>query len=185
MIAPSDQSEQIDLAQFNQANRRSRFLTIAVVVLATALVGLGAWVVFDQTGRSETAVPAEIAQLLDDYETAFNTYDGDAFRALVTDDFVVHDDIYYTVGSELLMVSGSERLDEAAGHLESGASELYEWQIELVGEPIVAGDGPWYVSQVEHASGEGHEFVGMSTYVVVDQDGTLKVADKNWVGFRD
>lgn len=176
---------QVETPSWEQMQRRNRFLTVTVIVLAVALVAVGIWVVYDQTAGVEGAVTPEIEQLLGDYETAFNNYDPDAWRALVTDDFLVEDRAHFQPGDELFYVRGeSSTVDEAAGSL--GASfRLYDVQMEFVGEPMMAYDGPWYVAQLENATDKDNQYSGMSVYVIVDEDGTLKVADKIWAGFLE
>jgi hypothetical protein len=55
-----------------------------------------------------------------------------------------------------------------------------------MGEPIVTGNGPWLVSRAWHytsANYEHPEEQGISTYTIVDEDGTLKLARAIEVGF--
>lgn len=184
MTALTDRPDQVNADQLHQAERRNRLLTITVVVLVLAVFGLGSWIIYDATTDREASVTAEIDQLLDDYISAVSANDAPAYLAVVTDDFVVNDILYYQVGGTLVRSLSSETLDLVATSLEFAVTE---WQFELVGEPIVTGEGPWYVSLVENARNtteENHRYVGVSTYVVVDDDGTLLVAEKTWIGAR-
>ena len=61
---------------------------VAVIVLAAALVGLGAWVLVDRYGGGESAAE-EATAVLDDFYAAANTQDEQALRALFADDVVV------------------------------------------------------------------------------------------------
>ena len=67
-----------------------RSLTITVAVLAVALAGLGAWVLYDLATKSDTAVTAEIDQLFENYTAAYDNHDPEALRALITDDFMIY-----------------------------------------------------------------------------------------------
>lgn len=66
--------------ELESVHRTNRWLIAAVVVLAIAVVALGAWVVYDLTTDS-SAVPAEVEALVEDYMNALSTYDGDALMA--------------------------------------------------------------------------------------------------------
>jgi hypothetical protein len=61
---------------------------VAVIALAAALVGLGAWVLIDRYGGGESAAE-EATAVLDDFYAAVNTQDEAALRALFADDVVV------------------------------------------------------------------------------------------------
>lgn len=87
MNAPS--TEQGETDQRYQAPSRSRFLTVTVVVLAVVVAGLGAWTVLSLSSTAETALTPEVQQVVDDYLAAWNSYDGEAFRELVTEDYVL------------------------------------------------------------------------------------------------
>ena len=87
MNAPS--TEQGETDQRDQAPSRSRFLTVTVVVLAVVVTGLGAWTVLSLSSTAETALTPEVQQVVDDYLAAWNSDDGEAFRELVTEDYVL------------------------------------------------------------------------------------------------
>lgn len=61
---------------------------VAVIVLAAALVGLGAWVLIDRYGGGESAAE-EATAVVDDFYAAANAKDEEALRALFADDVVV------------------------------------------------------------------------------------------------
>ena len=175
MPAMTKSPTQIDAERLDLAKRPNRFLTVAVVVLTGVVLALGAWVVYEQTSSPETAVTEEIQTLVDDYMATWNNQDGEAFLELITADYVLH----MTSGS----VSMSEHAEEARWTLE--ALEGREWSETVIGEPIMTGPGPWFVSLVEHftAPGYGPEGAdGVSTLTIVDDGGTLKVARHTYVG---
>lgn len=53
--------------QLGTMRRSNRRLGVTVVVLAIALVALGAWVMYDLASQPETAATADINTLYDDY----------------------------------------------------------------------------------------------------------------------
>ncbi len=132
------------------------------------------------TTTAASAMP-EIEQLLDEYNRIWSAADADAFKALLTDDYV-HSGNTFLAGADLSnpeQVSLSSRpggghdLDQTINRMMTYGS-IY--QIERIGEPIVSGDGPWFVSVAEDsAQGDAH-CNGISTFVIVEEAGTLKVA---------
>jgi hypothetical protein len=144
---------------------RVRNLTIGVIILALALVGLAAWTVYDFVIESDTAITGEIQTVVDDYLGAWNDHDADAFMGLVTDD-------YSFAGMGGPWASADVVAADIAGAEGSG------WHVETVGEPIMNGDGPWFVSAASSFTGWifGTEGVdGMSQFVIVDDGGVLRV----------
>lgn len=77
--------------KLEEAQRTNKWLIAAVVVLAVALVALGAWVVSDLTATNATEAPAEVQALLDGYREAWNTYDGEAFLGYVSNGYTFDD----------------------------------------------------------------------------------------------
>lgn len=148
----------------------NRTLKAIVIALTIALVGLGAWVIIDRSSTSETAVSADVAQLWDDYTDAWNNYDGDAFLALVTPD--------YTFVTE----QGSTNAALEATYINRGGA--YDWHATSIGERVMVGDGPWYVSQVNlvEASNWPDPVEGISVLTIVDDGGVLRVANHTFFG---
>ena len=170
----TSQPEQADADQSEREGSRNRFLTITVG-LAVALIGLGAWVVYDLTTAPDTAVTGEIQTLLDDYLGAWNNYDEEAFQEQITSSYVLH-----MVGGPVTITRQAEEASEMLRPLEADG-----WREEVIGEPIMTGDGPWYVSVVEHFTSTGYGpdgADGVSTFTIVEDGGTLKVARHSYVG---
>ena len=166
-----------------------RPLIITLVVLAVALVGLGAWVVYDQSSSSDasaTAVTAEFDQLFDDYIEAFNAYDVEAVGALITDGFMLYRPSYDPLVGVSSALENESRASELFIFLEGGY-RVYEYQWERLGDAIMSGEGPWVVSQVVRATSTSPTYPGgvegVSTLTVVDEDGALKVARDVFVAF--
>ncbi len=60
-----------------------------------------------------------------------------------------------------------------------------DWREAVIREPSMTGDGPWFVSVVEHFTAPDYGpggADGVSTFTIVDDDGILKVARHTYVG---
>jgi len=161
--------------QLEDAQRNNHWLIGAVVVLAIALLALGAWVVYDQAQTADTAGSDAVIEMLDDYRAAWNEYDGDAFMALTAEDYV-------------LVSSGGE---EVARTMQAstirGFAKGINFQVEQIGDPVVVGDGPYYVAVANRLDSDAYEgdlvdHVVISTFVVVETADGLKVAEHHTVG---
>lgn len=148
-----------------------RTLVVLTAVLAAAVLGLGAWLVVERTSTTDTAITGEVQQLLDEYYDAWNTWDGDAYLGLVTEDgsFAVTGRTTSTA-QQATIIEGLERVD---------------WHVETIGEPIMVGEGPWYVTQADHLTGAaypdgGHQ--GISTFTIVEDAGTLLISHHVYTG---
>jgi hypothetical protein len=178
-------SKGVDRKQPVRTRNRHRSLSVLVIVVTAAVLGLGACSTQETTTAPETAVSAEIEQLLDDYYAAFNAYDVQAVRALVTDGFMLYEtgnrDPENGVSTGINLAFGLDRvLDYVAG-----SYQFNECQWERLGEPFMAGDGPWLVSQAYRYTAKDYEHpeaVGIAIYTIVDEEGTLKVARDISVG---
>ncbi len=150
---------------------RIRNLTITVIVLAIALLGLGAWMVYDYTTGSDTAVTGDIESLVDDYNAAWNNYDADAFLALVTDN--------YTFEGPAGTFSAE---DQATGLT---ALRFYDWNVEMTGDRIMVGDGPsYFVVQPNQVTSTVDDYDGISVFTIVNQDGVYLISHHMFMGNR-
>jgi hypothetical protein len=114
---------------------------LAVVALAAALVGLGAWVIVDHTASSSSvsvenptqdlASPA-IVTMLRNRLAALNRADAKAQSAFYTQDAVLNDVLSGTPSHPQPLVSGNE----AIGSYNAGLVKTYGFQIESV-PPII------------------------------------------------
>jgi hypothetical protein len=150
-------------------DRRNRTLKAIVIALVAALVGLGAWVIVDQTSTPETAPSDDVAQVWEDYTDAWNDYDGDAFLQLVTPGYT-----FVMDGSE----TNAEDMAAEVDRLRN-----VDWHVTLIGEPVVAGDGPWILSQVNELD-EFDPMDGISVVTIVDDGGVLRIAEHIFFGER-
>lgn len=149
---------------------RHQVLIIIAIVLVAAGAGVGAWVVNDRMSTN-TSVINDVAQLLDDYSAAWNDWDGEAFLTLVTDE------------ATFRTAAGTTGAHEQADLIDSFGSS--NWHIDRVGEPVISGDGPWYVAQPVHLSASTYPaagYDGIATFTIVDVDGMLRVADHAYTG---
>jgi hypothetical protein len=150
--------------------RGNRTLKAIVIALTVALVGLGAWVIVDRASTPDTAPSGDVAQVWDDYMDAWNNYDGDAYLELTTDD--------YTFVTE----TGTNTAASQAAYIDGLGA--YDWQVTPVGEPTMAGDGPWFVSQVNRVEDNTmtEPVEGISVLTIVDDGGVLRVANHTFFG---
>ncbi len=161
---------EVDQTRSEHPDRGNRTLKAIVIALAVALVGLGAWVIIDRSSTPATAPSDDVAQLWDDYSDAWNSYDGDAFLELVTPD--------YTFVSE----RGTTTATDQASEIDRLGA--FGWSVTPVGERLMAGDGPWYVTQVnlvENSTGSG-PVEGISVLTIVDDGGVLRVSNHTFFG---
>lgn len=148
---------------------RLRAMTIAVVLLAVAVIGLGAWVIYDLVSQSDTAVTGEVESLLDDYTTAWNAHDGEAFLDLVT-------------ASYTFEYAGDVNSAEEEAAVIDGLG-VYDWSVETVGDPIMFGDGPtYYVAVADHITSNAGDSNGISLYAISQVGDTYKIANHIFVG---
>ena len=155
--------EQADSDTTLQTKQQSRWPTIMAAILAVAVVGLVAWMVFAMRFNSPNAAPAEIQQLMEDYNAAFNAYDADALEALVADNYRIYGP---EAGSVDLDMEGvrNNLMPELAG---------WDWQITSPDPVYAVSDGGilWYVST------EGATITRSG--LVRTQNGVLTVVDSN------
>ena len=164
---------EVDQGRSGHPDRGNRTLIAIVIALTVALVGLGAWVIIDRSSTPATAPSDDVAQLWDDYTDAWNNSDGDAFLGLVTSD--------YTFVTEQGTTSAADQAREI------DVLDAYGWSVTPVGEQIMAGDGPWYMTQVNRvenatsALGAGG-VEGISVLTIVDDGGVLRVSNHTFFG---
>ncbi len=130
----------------------------------------------------------EIEALIEAYLASWETEDEEALRASVTDSFVLNEYIYHTS-------TFTEHISDDADGVVGVGFGHGPWQNEIVGEKLVTGDlaaqrsteSPWVrytwtVAVREIWKTGGTRLDGIATYVVVDDDGTLKIDNHNWAG---
>ena len=168
-----DTDREVGAAQ--ETTKPNRWPTVLIVVLALALVGLVAWMVFMMRPNSPNAAPPEIVQLMEDYTAAWNAHDADAIEGLVTGD--------YRISSSLFDY-------DIEGVRESLIPEMRMWDWHApndepyyaVTEPSVA--NTWYVSSeggVINRNGMDHGPTGLWKVVQV-ASGEFLIAEHTVMG---
>lgn len=186
MRSHTENPERADAAQHMPTKSGHGYLVMLVVIFVAALTAMAACSPSDSTAVPETAVTAEIDQLLDDYIAPWNTYDADALRPLLTDGFMWYETDWDPKHSVSTGASKSKDFAETLLYVE-GSAMFNKLRFEWVGEPIMTGVGPWLVSRAWRVTAENYyypELQGISIYTIVDEDGALKVARAIAVSFE-
>ena len=144
----------------------NRRLIAVIVILALALVGLAAWIVFDRASEPDLAPTAEVEALLADYEQAWRDLDGDALLSVTTDD--------YRFTSQGQTFDRQERASTFA--------VIADFDAVHTSDPVMVGDGPYYVTFAEEITVTGTTSPGVSTFRIVETADGLRVAEHAWVG---
>lgn len=149
-----------------QTDRRSPGLPAAVVVLAVIAAVLAGWLGYELLSTDETAVPAEVQTVIDDYAAAWNASDTQAFSELVTSDYRFYNS---PVGRPDRTPPGQpgETVDEVAAMITDDLAAI-GWSVEAVGPYQAAPDGRVvYVSGVERQTSAQGTSTAISVYHVV------------------
>ena len=161
-------------SSFEKLERRVTTLRWVVIVLAVVAVALGAWIIYDLSQERALAPTAEISELVDTYTAAWNDYDGDAFLATTREG-------YLFTSTESSQVTDRE---EQYAVIED-VLPAWAWEVEMLDEPVVVGDGPWYYASfpVEIDTNLFGTARGMSVLTIFqDGDGSFLVTDHAYVG---
>ena len=155
-----------------ETKKPSRGPTVLIVVLAVALVGLVAWMVFMMRPNSPTAAPPEIVQLMEDYTAAWNAYDADAIEGLVTSSYRIHSNM---IDRDIEGV----RTDQMPFNEGSG------WQATDDGPyyAVAGGGNTWYVSSEGGEITRGGADHSQNSLVrVVERNGEFRVDEHFFMG---
>jgi len=169
--------------RLHRQNRILKIVLLVVVVIALALGGILLWSVADDD--SGTAVPDEVEQVLDDFVASINSEDYEALLAVTTDDFVRPE--YWTRNDG---VTEPLRSVITLEDFEDYYKEPQDYVVTNIGDPLINGDGPWFVSLAQRwetptvpgFSGAADYYDVVYTFSIVDDDGTLKVDEGYWTG---
>ena len=151
--------------------RRPVLAALLVLGFAVAAVIVG-WLLSERTASRDAALPPEIERLVDDYVAALNDWDREAYLSLVTGDATHR------------TPSASRTAAVHARHVED--FRVIDLHIGPIGEPIVYGDGPWYVAQAVRitATTYSEERGGIMVLTIVDDDGAPRIARHIYSGSR-
>lgn len=137
------------------------------------------------TPGSQVAISPELDQVIKAYFAAFNTYDADALREVITEDYMLYEAGTYSIHNVSVPVSMGFDAAKMSAYAE-GYNQRREYQFELIGDPIVSGKGPWLVSQVLRLNALDYPngIEGISTFTIIDDGGTLKISRDVFIGFE-
>lgn len=146
---------------------RSRSVRWAASLVAVALLLAGCGDT-DDTGSADEA-EAEVLATVEGFGAALNTYDTEAIREYVTDDFTSQSSRAVETLDEYL--ASIDTHYQAAGFL-----------AEATSDPVVTLDGAEYVVvQQDAVKATGLDAVGTSTYRLVEVDGEWLIREARWV----
>lgn len=154
--------------------KRNRLLGWLAGILALAVIGLGAWLIVELSSADQSAgfesLPPEVQAAYNGYIDGWLAHDGEAALSFATDDY--H------------FVSGEAAFGRTAQARAISQGEFINFRPETLGT-MVTGQGPYYLTQTEriHMTGapEGG-YPGVSTYVIVNVDGSWRVQLHSWQG---
>ncbi len=155
-----------------QLQRTKRRLIGATVVLAAALIALGAWFFVASNDTEATDLPRGALETLSATRYLTNApYDTEAMRDYVTEDFTFQS--YGEVAS--------------LAQYQAYINQYYEnlnFNIESTGDPVAVGEGDTYiVAEPGLVTWNGNPGVrGFSVVTLVESDGTWLVKQIRWIG---
>jgi hypothetical protein len=162
-------TEHAPVEQLEFPRPSNRWLIVTIALLTAALIGLAAWVIYDQASEAETAATSELKTLYDDYVAATTGGDSAAFLEVTTDDYILT-----SFGITIPRAEQAISIGSAGGTVQS---------MERIGDLVVMGDGPeYYMTAAEQITYLGKDYVGVSAFRVIETDDGLKVAEHSWVG---
>ena len=155
----------------------SRWPIALVVVLAIAVVGLIAWMTLAMHPNSPNAAPPEIAELMEQYNAAFNAYDFDALEDVVTPFYRIHSPMidFDIEGLRTVLMPQMVAWDWKA----TSGGPYY------AGPAIASENGglTWYVSSEGVAiTRDGVDHPQQGVWTVVQVNGELLVAEHFFMG---
>ena len=169
-----------DQAPSDRHWNQHRAVYVVTAILAISTIVLAAIITFDNNDSGAGAsMPAEVEQVLDEFQRASENMDFEAYATLVTDQFRRPE---YMGDPEGL---NPARLVRGLDDYEILLSDNYpQYEVDRIGDPIVVGEGPWYVSYAETWKWpeQDLQYESIYTYVLVEQDGEILIDDGYWAG---
>jgi hypothetical protein len=157
---------------------RHRIVYVVTAILAVATLVFGGMLMFRDDSGVGASVPSEVQQVLDQFLEAEQNADYETFEAVVTQGFrrpMYQGDLFG--GPAYRNVMGTE-------YFASVLDEDPEFDIKRIGDPIVRGNGPWYVSFAEtwEYPAQNVQYEAIVTYALVERNGMILVDDAYWAG---
>jgi hypothetical protein len=161
----------VDVRETKPEAERTRRPTIWLIVLSILVLGMGAWIIYDYSQDTALAPGPDMAELIDDYVGAWNDYDGEAFLETTR--------AGYTFSAYGQTFDRDDQLSNIENSLSARA-----WHVELLDDPLVIGDGPWYFVSFPGEITENLFDVthGMSVLTLVEADGGYLVTSHTFTG---
>lgn len=160
-----------------EVKKRNRFLTVTLVVVAVALIGLGAWVVFDGDS-AEVTPPAEVLEVIANFEEAISTDDVELLESTLAEDFT-WPYAWYPVGGSRTFLEGELSRAETV-HRTTVNDRWVEWIRSPIGDLTTIGEGPWHVSMPTRWDLQGGAWEGITIYTVVEDDAGRKLISETY-----
>ncbi len=151
--------------EVGRLRRKNRLLAVTLVVVVVAMVGLGAWILFDYDS-SEAAPPAEVLEVIRGYEEAVTTNNAQLAESITTEDFT-RPYVLYPLGGLVIFDEADMSRADVIRELTYGEG-WSEWVVSPIGEARAVGEGPWHVSVPTSFSLKGNAWEGISLYTIVD-----------------
>ncbi len=177
MVMETIEQTDADVGRKQITSQSNRWPTVAMAVLAIAVVGLVAWMVFAMRPTSPNAAPAGIQQLMEDYSAAWNAQDPDALEALVTD-------TYRAYGPDIGGAAFDHDMESVRTYLMPLLAES-DWQVTEPGPVYAVSDGGivWYVStEGSTITRDGSDHAQNGVWTVVDRNGEFLVDEHFMMG---
>ena len=175
MVMETIEDTDRDVGTTKETTKPSRWPTIVMAVLAVAVVGLVAWMIFAMRPNSPNAAPPEITQLMEDYVAAWNAHDADAIEGLVTSGYRIYG-------------SSSSGFDHDTESLRTELMPLFaSWDWQASGPEVFYAAGAtgntWYVSgEGSTVTRGGREYAHNGLWTVVGIGGEFLVSEHYIVG---
>ena len=151
-----------------QTDRRLRPWKLAVAIMAVIALGFAGWVSYLLFAPGDTDVAADVQTVIDDYRDAWNNYDADGFRGLVTSGYRFYD------GPSATPLD----VDETAAMIGTSLPAI-DWSVEQIGEPQMVGGATRVTVAAANQTSMGE---GFSLFTLVKQDGAWKLAQHVFIG---
>ncbi len=172
MSGITDQIDRRDTDSHVRTTEGKRPLMFVFIVV----IALGVWLLL--TVNSGSTRTEDLEELIADYAIAWQESDVDAFRGLVTEDFQLHEIIYQQVGATAFPQEMKEDLEGTAREI----GRLFDWRVDRTTSALVSGDGPWFLSVGENWTRPFYLSEGTASYVIVEEEGKLKIGYHFWAG---